>query len=820
MPLKEILQEMEQQHQLKFNFIEEEITIYTVKWPIAKKTLEEKLDYLQSQTNLRFKFISDQLIAISNNKKLDKPLCGYLLDSESNIPIFNATIRISGTNTFTVSNEQGFFQLPVYSPNPIEISHVSYLSITLSVKEMYVENCPTFTLVYAVQELEEVVAQKYLTNGIRKKLDGTIEIKPKKFGILPGLVEPDVLQTMQQIPGIISTDETIANLNVRGGTHDQNLFLWNGIRLYQTGHFFGLISALNPNLAHTIQVAKNGSSAFYGESVSSVVDISSRTDLSEETSSTIGVNMINAEVYTKVKVGKNAGIEISGRRSFTDFASSPTYENYFKRIFQNTEVVNLTNNQGVAFNSSEDFYFYDFTVQYHQKIGNKSELLVDGIAISNELSFNENKIEGSQIRSKQSELNQRTLGGNLTWKTQWNKKHQTELSLYSSFYQLEGENQSVTTNQLLVQENSVLDNGLRLKNTHQLSEQWLFKNGYQFNEIGIRSFDEVNQPQFQRTVKEVLRSHAAIAELDYQSKNGNFFARIGVRGNYFEKWTLFLIEPRFVFNYAVTNHLKIEVSGEQKSQTASQIIDLQQDFLGVEKRRWILANNDNIPIQKSNQIGMNVTFRKNNWLIQPEVFYKKVNGITSSAQGFQNQLEFLKIIGAYEVYGVEVLVQKQIDRFTGWINYSFNNNEYTFDGYIPPQFANNFEVNHSVAMSTTYEWKQLKIALGGRWFTGRPNTVPLTGEPVFNIPDNPEIAYSLPNAENLDDYIQLNFSTAYSMPLGKKTKLFLGVSIMNLLNQRNTINRFYRLNTANTSIEEVNTYSLEMTPNAFLKLNF
>jgi len=100
------------------------------------------------------------------------------------------------------------------------------------------------------------------------------------MGILPGVIEPDVLQTLQQIPGINSSDESVSSLNVRGGTHDQNLFIWNGIKMYQTGHFFGLLSAFNPNLANTISLSKNGTSAFYGESVSSVVDLSSNSSRS------------------------------------------------------------------------------------------------------------------------------------------------------------------------------------------------------------------------------------------------------------------------------------------------------------------------------------------------------------------------------------------------------------------------------------------------------------------------------------------------------------------------------------------------------------
>ena len=113
---------------------------------------------------------------------------------------------------------------------------------------------------------------------------------------------------MLQIPGIYSADESISSINVRGGTHDQNLFLWNGIKMYQTGHFFGLISAFNPNLAHTISIIKNGTSAFFGESVSSVVDISSNSNKFKKNSFSAGINMIDADVYSKFKISEKSFI--------------------------------------------------------------------------------------------------------------------------------------------------------------------------------------------------------------------------------------------------------------------------------------------------------------------------------------------------------------------------------------------------------------------------------------------------------------------------------------------------------------------------------
>jgi hypothetical protein len=86
--------------------------------------------------------------------------------------------------------------------------------------------------------LSPVLITKYLTTGLQKYIDGSTVLNTKKFGILPGLIEPDILQSIQVLPGIESTNESIANINVRGGTNDQNLMLWDNIKMYHSGHFW------------------------------------------------------------------------------------------------------------------------------------------------------------------------------------------------------------------------------------------------------------------------------------------------------------------------------------------------------------------------------------------------------------------------------------------------------------------------------------------------------------------------------------------------------------------------------------------------------
>jgi len=815
-PLKNILKTISAEHNIIFNYIEDEIAVFSLIPPNKELSLQSKIDYIKMETKLQFTATANRYYTIYNDTKLDKPLCGYLIDRETNEPIENAIIIISKSQKTTLSNANGYFELPKISSNSIEIKHISYEFFEINLEQLSKIDCPKLSLIPLTQNLEDAIVQRYLTSGISKKNNGTFEVKPKKFGILPGLIEPDVLQTMQQIPGIYSVDETISNINVRGGTHDQNLFLWNGIRMFQTGHFFGLISAFNPSLAQTISISKNGTSAFMGDSVSSMIAIDSHSNTIEDRYNSISTNLISAEFYSKIKVSDKATFEFSGRRSFTDAFSSPTYKNYRNRIFQNTIITTIDNNQTIDIKSDEKFYFYDFTAQYQQKVGEKNELFIDIIAIQNSLVIDQT----APSLSKESNLGQQNFGGNISWKTNWNANNTSKIHFYGSYYNLDATNKSLQNNQVLKQYNTVLDYGFQIKNTHQISKVVTFHNGYQFNEIGVTNFDEINLPFFSRKVKEVLRNHAIIGEGIYQSENKKTYLSAGIRANYFEKFSKSIIEPRIQFNQALSNSLYLEILGEQKNQSLSQIIDLQGDFLGIEKRRWTLSNNQTIPIQKSNQFSIGFTFKNKNWLVTLENFYKKVIGIASNSQGFQNQFEYVKSNGSYEILGSEILIQKNFNRFYTWVSYSFNDNKYSFETLDSSRFPNNFELVHTVSWAGIYEWKKLKFALGSKWNSGKPITTPKSNIVDATDVSNPIINYNDANNSRLKEYFQLNFSASKSWNLSSKVVLQTSFSILNILNTRNSINKYYRVDSSNNSIESVTTYSLERTPNLNIKVSF
>jgi len=711
--------------------------------------------------------------------------------------------------------------ITIYEPSK-ELTFIELLRFLEARTDLSFEQLNTSTIIITKQEsfnpfktqfLQEVLISNYLTKGISLKNDGTINIKPNAFGILPGLIEPDVLQTIQALPGVQSVDERVSSVNIRGGTHDQNLILWDGIKMYQSGHFFGLISAFNPYLTQNVTVSKNGTSSMYGDGISSIIDMRSSNTLSKEFSGGAGFNLINADAYAKIPLGEKTELQLSARRSLTDLVITPTYDQYFKRIFQDTDLTNNQNSDNTI-SKNERFYFYDITTKFLYDISNKDKLRFNFLNVFNNLNYEEQSNVNDVTEVLDSKLTQRNTALSIDYSRTWNTRLNSSSQIYFSNYNLGATNFDAINNQRLIQENEVYDNGLKLHFNYILNSDLLWKGGYQFSEVGISNLEDVNNPIFRSYIKEVIRTHAIFNELKYASNYTTI--KLGLRANYIDKFSKYLIEPRLSFSQRFLDYFRLELLGEVKSQTTSQIIDLQNDFLGVEKRRWVLSNNSTIPILKSKQISTGIHFNRNHLLLSVEAYLKDVDGITTRSQGFQNQYQFINAIGNYRVKGIDFLINKQFETVSAWLSYSYSENNYHFkDLNFGQSFPNNVDIRHAFTFAGTYSIDKLKFAFGLNWRTGKPFTKPDNDTPLLNN----SINYQAPNSSHLDDYLRADFSSTYTFKIGNNTDAVAGLSLWNVLNKSNIINTYYILNEDNT-INKIENLSLGMTPNFSFRLKF
>jgi len=62
LPLKQVLEQISVQHEVKFNFIEDEIVIFIIVPPPEGLKLEAKINYLRKLTKLKFSVIDKKLL--------------------------------------------------------------------------------------------------------------------------------------------------------------------------------------------------------------------------------------------------------------------------------------------------------------------------------------------------------------------------------------------------------------------------------------------------------------------------------------------------------------------------------------------------------------------------------------------------------------------------------------------------------------------------------------------------------------------------------------------------------------------------------------
>lgn len=814
-PLREVLQIVERQYAVSFTYADENVEgVFIEQFP-TDAGLPDVLTFLSKKTGLLFTRLDQRFIAISM-PAIAKPqisICGTTVDQETNEKISGATIQCG--NKFSVSDATGYFELKDLDEGSIiTIRSLGHELLTLDARVLQHRPCSTLRLKLLTYYLAEVMIPNYLTTGIRKKVDGSLSIQTKELGILPGLTEPDVLISIQALPGIQSINETVSNINVRGGTHDQNLVLWDGMRMYQQGHFFGLISAFNPYLTHEVTLVKNGTSARYSDGVSSTIDIRSDDEVSRTFTGGAGINMIDVDLLTKIPLSSKSSIHVSGRRSIADIVETPTYRSYYARAFRNTDVTSDINRSD-SVNAGEQFHFYDFSAKYLYDISSKDKLRINFLTIHNRIDYEETENLNNLTESKTSSLDQQNMVTGVSYSRLWNSSIRTSGQWYLSKYDLHAVNFDIPNDQRVVQENEVVDMGLKLDAHIRMSERVDLFSGYQFFEVGISNLEDINNPSYYRKKKDVLRTHVIFAEAGYTSASSNTNIIAGLRANYFSKFKVIRLEPRLSINQKVGKSISIEILGEMKSQSTTQIIDFQNDFLGVEKRRWVMANEEDIPIITSRQVSMGLHYHKNNFLVSLEGYSKWVDDIITSSQGFQNQFQYIRSIGSYYSTGIDFLINRRFSKFNSWLSYSLARNTYTFSELVPPSFPSNLDIRQRATAGLSYQSAHIDISCGLNWHSGKPYTEPSVENSIIDG----EINYQSPNSSRLGAYWRVDLSANYKVQLSSKLRGIVGFSIWNLFNHDNMIDAYYGLDEAN-QITYSQQNALGFTPNVMLRIEF
>ncbi|WP_299622312.1 carboxypeptidase-like regulatory domain-containing protein [uncultured Tenacibaculum sp.] len=827
-PLKKVLIAIEKKHEIKFSFSEHLIADKKVSRFSEATALKDQLIDLQNQTGLIFKKITARYFLILE-KDEKHTICGYVIDKFSLQPLLGVDVYASNNSVGTTTNEDGYFELSeVQKNNSIIISLLGYKTITTELSESKKSKCGNYFIEEYSAQLSEILINSYLTDGITKSNDGSIVISPQKRGILPGLTEPDVLQSLQLLPDIQSPSETTSGLHVRGGTPDHNLVLFDGIRIYNSAHFFGMISAFNPYVIDKVKVQTNGVGVGYGNHIAGIIDIQTNKRLASKISGGIGSNLTHADAFIRFPLGKKTSLQISGRRSLTDVFNSITFQKISDRVFQNTIIANnRIDDSENFFDKDNKFYFQDFQTKFITELDDNNTISLSQLYINNKLDYRFGSLNQAFIQTDK--LSVQNFGISGTWERIWNDDISQETTLYYSNYNLDytfnGEQTiGVAYRESSIKENSISEYGFKTA----LNKSFSDVNAIQFGAEYVRNRVDFTlgrslslTPNFYYNVTENNISNviAIFSEFKHQKEERiNFSA--GLRGSYFSLNKKFLVSPRINFQARIIPKLWLNASYEKKYQNLSQLIEFSTSDFGLENKVWSLSNNEEIPILEADQLSGGLVYKNKGWLLDLNLYMKEVNGLTSLSRGVSTNPDIITS-GKSNTKGITALVKKNIGKYTSWVSYSLGETTFTFPFTNEVKsFSGNDDIRHNFIWSHSYNLGRLDFSLGWLYRTG----IPFTGVTETTNNGLTEFIAGDVNAERLTPYHRLDFSTTYKFNISKnkRWKGKLGVSFLNLYNRTNKLQkRFYLSNNfGDDTLVSEETISLGFTPNLVFRVTF
>lgn len=799
--LDTVLSYFSQKFGYKFAYDNELVQKVIINQKINFSNPEKELKKFLKSNGFTFKLINSVYIVIpvdKDNFKEKFNLFGIIKDKETGETLPFAHIVNTDENIFCVSNQDGYFSILNLSTDTINliISYVGYNPSVYNLKSFKEKELKVFYLSSQNLEIEEVVIRAKTKNTIQAdNKTGLTTLNTLDIYKLPNSGESDVFKLVQMMPGIKSTNESSADLIIRGGSMDQNLILFDDFSLYHVDHFYGMISSLNPKVIKHIQVYKGGFDARYGGRMNSVVNIVGKSGNSVKPSVDFGVNMLSANLMIEAPLLKNGSILVAGRRSYTDIFQTSLFNQMFNNIDASelSDYTVLDTIESAVSKKKPAFYFYDINAKLSYSITEKDNIAISYFSSLDNLKRDET-VYGNFFR------NNDILGNNglsLRWGRQWNNKFYTKFLVSQSdyfndflsaehfdFQNIEESNVGFDEDLTLKIQNSneIKEKAAKFNSEYKYSDKLSLDFGYELINQHINyelkySYDDVEE--IGKDISNDSYLHSVF--LQWRLENFHKFdLTLGFRNSYYKQTSKLYLEPRFNITYHWNNYFRLKGAIGKYNQFLTKVFTGEQTTNS--KSLWFISDGVDIPVGESNQYIAGFQYSKNKFLIDVEYYKREVDGIVKYIYDFSNYDTLFYETGASfysgssDIQGLDVLISKNFGKFYSWISYSLseNNNKYNKlnNG---KQFHSVNDQKHEFKIAGIKSFKNWNIALTWIYGTGF-----VYSYPYYSVDNYTYYSEKI----KLPDYHKLDCSFTYNFKLNN-FKGNIGLSVLNLYNRQN-----------------------------------
>ncbi len=711
------------------------------------------------------------------------------INDEAGEELIGATIYVKELSTGTVTNVYGFYSITLKEGSyQFDYSYVGYETISKKIK-LDQNQSINITLQEASKTIEEVIvtAERKNENVLKTEMS-TVKLQAKEIKKIPALLgEVDVIKTLQLLPGIQSTGEGFSGFNVRGGSPDQNLILFDEATVYNASHLMGFFSVFNNDAIKDLKIYKGDIPAEYGGRLSSMLDIRMKEGNQKKFEATGGIGTISSRLTLEAPIIEDKwSVLVAGRRTYADL------------------FLLLSSDEAIR---SNKLYFYDLNLKTNYRINDKDRIFVSGYFGRDVFKFGD--MFGFDW-------------GNYTLTTRWN--HLFTEKLFSNFsviyskydYKMESG-----------QGNAGFKWTSGLEDLKVKADLTYYPNPKNTIKFGVEAIYHQFNPGFARGTGDSTAMYNSLKmpesnALEYAAYISNehkvsdhLTLNYGIRGSMFQNmgkstvyhfdenyqkidstvyksWdiynTFYGLEPRVNLNYIINEKSSVKAS---YSRTKQYLHLASNSTAGSPLDVW-LPSSPNIEPQLANQVALGYfrNFWDNKLETSVEVYYKDMDNqidFKDHADLMLNpELEGEFRIGEAWSYGLELLVRKQQGKFTGWVSYTLSKAERKFpeinDGKLYPSV---YDKPHNISIVGNYELTpRLSIAATWVYATGAPVTFP-SGKYEFENMAVP--IYTERNGYRMPDYHRMDLSITLKSKIkpNKRFKSDLNLSVYNLYNRHN-----------------------------------
>jgi hypothetical protein len=731
-------------------------------------------------------------------------IAGYIHDGKTGEPVIGASVYTDNSRTGAVSDQYGYYSLSI--PKGRVVINIQSIGMRDTRRQLMVngEGRMNIDLQAQVIALKNVTVSSEKTNFVKGMQMGIQKVDIKAIKQVPvAFGEADILRVVLTMPGVKSVGEASTGLNVRGGSADQNLILFNDATIYNPSHFFGLFSAFNPEVVKDVQLYKSVIPAKYGGRLSSVLEVNSREGNKKELTGSAGIGLLTSRINIEGPLAKDKTSFIFGAR--TTYANwllallPDQYKNskasFYDVNFNLTHEINKKNNLYFTAYMSKDHFNLNNDTTY--AYGNRNLSLKWKHVFNNKLyTVLAGGIDGYdyKIGSNANPVNAYDLGFNVNqsyFKMHFNyyanSKQTFEFGLNTLLYKLHPGEYKPNGSASLVKPDVVaaeqgLETALYLSDKYSFSPEFSMEGAVRYSLFNYLGAQNVNS-----YIPNVPRTESSITNTTSYPKGAFIKTYSGP-------------EFRASARYAFSETFSIKAGYN----TQRQYIHVLSNTAAIAPTDIWKLSDPNISPQFGEQVSLGLyrNFKSNTIETSLEVYYKTMKDYLDYKGGatliLNHHIETDVINTKGKAYGVELLIKKATGKFNGWLSYTYSRtllqmNDSTVGNIINKgaYYPANFDKPHDATFVGNYKIShRFSLSLNMTYSTGRPITLPIGR---FLYAGSQRTLYSDRNSYRIPDYFRTDISMNIegNHKVHQKTHNSFTIGVYNLTGKKNPYSVYF-----------------------------